>query len=266
LAGTVKIQVTRIAGSTEYTTAADIAQKAPASDVGKAAFSEAYAGANSAGGDGRYNATAGLASQAPSSTTALPTAIVATGEGFQDAESASTMAYAERFPILLTTPSTLSPQVSSAISALGIRQVIVMGGQYAVSDAVVASLEGLGVSVLRIAGVTYSGTSTELASFETAGGGSGLGWSGTGSVSAARGTFFTDGLAGAVVAADGPLVSAPEPLVLTLSPTNVGAALASFLHRAGTTGLGGVKVTRFTILGGPDAVTQTAVNAMESDL
>jgi hypothetical protein len=176
------------------------------------------------------------------------------------------MAYADRFPVLLTTPSTLSPQVSSAISALGIRQVIVMGGQDAVSNAVVSSLEGLGVSVLRIAGVTFSDTSTELARFETATSGDGLGWSGTGSLTVARGTFFTDGLAGAVVAADGPSASTPEPLVLTLSPTSVGTALASFLHTAGTTGLGGVKVTHFTILGGSLAVTTATVSAMEANL
>ncbi len=266
LSGTVRIQVTRIAGATEYTTAADIAEKVPTSNVGTAAFSGAYAGTNSSGGDGRYNDTAGLASAAPSSAGALPTAVVATGKGFQDAESASTMAYAQSFPILLTTPSTLSPQASLAIKALGIRQVIVMGGQDAVSNGVVSSLEGLGVWVLRIAGATYSGTSTELASFETASTGSGLGWRGTGSVSAARGTFFTDGLAGAVVAAGGPLASTPEPLVMTLSPTSVGPALAAFLRTAGTTGLGGAKLTHFTILGGPDAVTQTTVDAMETDL
>jgi hypothetical protein len=141
-----------------------------------------------------------------------------------------------------------------------------MGGQDAVSNAVVTSLEGLGVSVLRIAGSTYSGTSTELARFETASTGAGLGWRGTGSLSAARGTFFTDGLAGAVVAADGPLASAPAPLVLTLSPTNVGSSLANFLHTAGAAGLGGAKVTHLTILGGPDAVTQTTVNVMGADL
>ena len=178
------------------------------------------------------------------------------------------MAYAERYPILLTTPSALSPQVSSAIQALGIRQVIVMGGQDAVSNTVVSSLEGLGVSVLRIAGQTYSGTSVELAGFETAtsSGGGGLGWVGTGDVTVARGDFFTDGLAGAVVAADGPSASSPEPLLLTLSPTSVGSALANFLHTAGTTGIGGARVSHLTILGGPLAITQTTINAMDADL
>jgi putative cell wall-binding protein len=157
---TVKIAVTRVAGPTQYDTAEKIAELPPASNVGVVAFSGAYTGTNASGGKGRYNVTSGLASTSPVSATPLPTAIVATGTGFQDAESASTMAYAERFPILLTTPSTLSSQVTSAINTLGIKQVVVMGGPLAVSNAVVASLEALGVSVLRIAGQTYSGTST----------------------------------------------------------------------------------------------------------
>lgn len=260
------IVVTRIAGSTQYDTAEKIAEIPPASNVGAASFSGAYAGTNSAGGAGRYNDTAGLASAEPSGTAPLPTAIVATGKGYQDAEAASTMAYAERFPILLTTPTTLASQASSAIGALGIKQVIVIGGPYAVANSVVNSLEHLGVPVLRIAGLTYSGTSTELADFETASGGGGLGWTGTGSVTVARGNGFTDGLAGAVVAADGPLSGSPEPLVLTLNPTSAGSALNSFLHAAGTAGLDGVKVSHFTILGGPFAITQATINTMGADL
>ncbi|MDA8073269.1 MAG: cell wall-binding repeat-containing protein [Actinomycetota bacterium] len=266
LPGPVDIEVTRVAGATQYGTAAKIAETVPATQVGEASFPGAYAGTNGSGGEGRYNDTAGVASAAPSSPTALPTAIVATGRGLEDAQAASAMAYAQRFPILLTTSAALSSEVTSAIDTLGIRQVIVVGGPLAVSSDVVTSLEGLGVSVLRIAGQTCSGTSVELARFETAGAGDGLGWTGTGALTVARGNGFTDGLAGAVVAADGPSAAAPEPLVLTVGPTSVGTALAAFLRTAGTTGIGGVRVTRFTILGGPLAITQTTANAMGSDL
>lgn len=267
LGATVHIEVTRIAGPTQYDTAERIAETPPSSDVGTASFAGAYAGTDASGGTGRYNVTAGTGSAAPSGGASLPTAVVAMGTGFQDAESASTLAYAERFPVLLTTPSSLPPQTVSALQELGIQQVIVMGGQDAVSNGVVSSLEGLGLSVLRIAGQTYSGTSAELASFETAsGGGAGLGWSGTGSVTVARGNGFTDGLAGAVVAADGPNSSSPTPLVLTLDPTTVGTALTDFLEVAGRTGIGGAKVTRLTVLGGPDALTQSAINTMGAAL
>jgi len=266
LPGPVDIKVTRIGGATQYATAEMIAELPPASNVGRAAFPGAYAGTNGSGGEGAYNATAGQGSVAPTGSTALLTGIVATGKGFQDAESASTTAYADRFPILLTTPSALSPEAASAIKALGLSQVIVMGGPLAVSDGVVSSLESVGVSVLRIGGQTYSATSTELATFETTGTGDGLGWGGTSSVAIARGNGFTDGLAGAVLAADGPSATSPEPLVLTLSPTSGGSALGTFLHAAGTAGIGGVRVVHLTVLGGPLAITTTTVAALVADL
>ena len=267
LPGTTHIEVTRIFGATEYGTAQRIAETPPVTDIGLASFTGAYAGSNTSGGTGRYNTTGGLGSAAPPGG-AVRTAVVATGAGFQDAESASTLAYAEQFPILLTTPSSLSPQVTSALVALGIEQVIVMGGQFAVSNSVVSALEHQGVAVLRVAGTTYSATSAELASFETtsASGGEGLGWAGTGSLTVARGTFFTDGLAGAVVAADGPAASAPTPLLLTLDPNTAGTALDAFLATAGRTGIGGQQVTRLTVLGGAFAVTQYAIDTMGAAL
>jgi putative cell wall-binding protein len=267
--GRPTIQVTRIFGQTEYDTARAIAEFVQPPHIGAIDIAGAYAGTNAAGGDGRYNTTAGAASSFPSSESPLSTAIIATGAGFQDAESASTLAYADELPILLTTPSALSPQASSAIRTLGIAQVIVMGGQFAVSNAVVTQLESLGVSVLRVAGSDDTGTAVELAELETTPSSTahlGLGWSGTGSVTVARGDFFTDGLAGAVVAADGPTAASPEPLLLTVDPTTVGTALSAFLVTAGKTGLGGKVVMRMTILGGPFAVTATTAMAMGADL
>jgi hypothetical protein len=141
-----------------------------------------------------------------------------------------------------------------------------MGGPLAVSNGVVSAVQSLGASVLRIAGSNYTDTSVQLAKFETTSSATGLGWTGTGSVTVARGDFFTDGLAGAVVAADGPSSGSPTPLLLTQSPTSVGTALGAFLHTAGSTGIGGARVMRFTVLGGPLAVTQTTINAMGADL
>jgi len=274
-----KMTVDRIFGQSQYTTAAQVAEFAATglsthpTLVGSAAFPDAYSGTNALGGTGSFNETSGLASSSPSKSGKLPTAVLATGKGFQDAMAAGVMAYEERMPILLTTPSVLSPQASSAIRALGIEQVIVMGGPLAVSNGIVTTLEGLGVSVLRIAGQSYGGTSVELAEFESGTATTtGLGWAGTGGLTIARGNGFTDGLAGAVVAdgasalATGSFATSPTPLLLTQSPTVVGTTLATFLRRAGTAGIGGVPVSRFTILGGPFAVTQATINAMGADL
>ncbi len=261
------IRVTRISGTTQYDTAAQIATDAASlGSVGALDVSGAYGLSNATGGTGRYNTTAGSGSASPSATGALATAIVATGKGFQDAESASTLAYAERLPVLLTTPAALSPQAGSAIRSLGVRQVILMGGPLAVSDAVVSSLQQLGVSVLRVAGADATATAVELAELEGAPSPTGAGWQGTGALTVARGDGYSDGLAGAVVAADGPASGAPEPLVLTETPATVGAPLTAYLRAAGSSGVGGVPVSHLTVLGGPLAVTQTAVDQMGKDL
>lgn len=259
--------VTRIFGATQYDTAAQIAQSPTVrADVGALDLSGAYQGTNPTGGAGRWNTTAGNASGAPGATGALRTAVLATGTGFQDAEAASTLAYAAHLPVLLSTPEALSTQAQDAIAALGVTQVLVMGGPLALSDAVVTTLESLGVSVLRVAGHDAGATAVELATLESAAAPQGLAWHGTGDLTIAQGTYFSDGLAGAVVAADGPTSALPEPLLLTQSPSVVGTALAAFLHTAGTTGLGGVRVSHLTVLGGTLAVTQTAVDQMGADL
>jgi hypothetical protein len=105
-----------------------------------------------------------------------------------------------------------------------------MGGPLAVSDTVVAALAAQGISVLRIAGSDGPQTAVELARCELGPAAlhSGLGWAGTGGVTIARGDFFSDGLAGAIVAADDPSAQSPEPLLLTASPTTMGSPLAAF--------------------------------------
>lgn len=270
LPGTVKVKVTRISGATQYDTAAAIVAEADAlgATVGVDDLSGAYAGLNGSGGEGAYNATAGQASTTAPIAGDARTAVLATGLGFQDAEAASTLAYAAHLPILLTTPSSLSSQAWNAMSAIGIAQVIVMGGQLAVSNAVVSSLEAHGVAVLRIAGANDTQTATELATCELGSATThlGFGWPATGEVTVSRGDSYADGLAGAVVAADGATSVAPEPLLLTSAPTTTGAYLRAFLQEAGTTGVDGKTISRIRILGGPDAVSQTVANTMVLDL
>lgn len=298
------LQVTQIYGQTMYDTAQDIAQYVPATFVNSdhsggfsfvGASGSAFSGTNTSGGTGMFNDTSGTASTAPSVTTSLRTAILATGQGWQDAESASVLSYAEDMPILLTSPSSLSTQAQAAISALGIQQVIVMGGPLAISNAVVTSLQGLGVSVLRIAGQDYTDTSTQLANFEveptTLGG---LGWDPEGRITVARGDFYSDGLAGAVDAATGGVANADPsnttgvvctvteastvacatPLILTLNPSSIGTYLPSWLAQAGSSvgidknagTLAGDQIGSLVVLGGPEAVTPTEISQIETDL
>ena len=262
------VEVTRIAGYTEYATAEAIATAVPSSFVGHAAVGAAYAGTNTTGGPGIFNATPGAASTRPPSG-APTTAILATGVSFQDAESASVMSYDAHLPVLLSAPNALSPAALTAIETLGVTQVVVMGGPLAISDAVVSSLQDLGVAVLRVAGVDAADTALEAADFELSA--SGLHWAPVSQVVVARGDFYSDGLAGAIVAAGAGRSNthAPEPLLLTKNPSSVGQYLTPFLQTAGT-GAGiatdGQPVTGLTILGGSLALTTTTVRTLERDI
>jgi hypothetical protein len=229
---------------------------------------------NATGGTGRYNDTAGAASKAPTVVGTLPTAILASGQEFQDAQSASVVAYHTKLPLLLTPATSLSATAVSAITDLHIKQVILMGGQLAVSNTVEKALVAkTGVSVLRVAGKDYTDTARELARFEAATGTNGLGWTIGGRILVARGNGFTDGLAGAVLENTHNKATGtppkPHPLLLTESPTVVGPYLTTFLKTTGHTGIDGntaKKITDITVLGGPLAVSTSTIAAMQADL
>ena len=264
------LEVTRIFGTTAATTAKKVAEFVPASYAGSVNVARSYRGTNADGGNGEFNDTTGEASTTPSPGS-LKTAILATQASFQDAESASVMAYYEHFPVLLTTPSVLSSQAAAAISKLGIEQVIVMGGQIAISNGVLSNLEGLGVSVLRIAGQDATDTAVQLADFEVSSDGLDWGALGVPAIAVARGDLYSDGLAGAAVAAGEGSSNRhePEPLLLTENPTVVGAYLGPFLEKAGTSsGIAGdgQRVSALTVLGGPLAITTGTVDTMEDEL
>ena len=265
-----KVTVTRIYGQTQYATAAAVAEH-----VGTAAslgFPGAYQTTNPAGGVGRFNDTGGTGTAAPSGP--QPTAVLASGTEFQDAQAASVVSYRTKLPLLLTPPSTLSPTALAAIEKLGIKQVIVMGGTLAVANAVEAALvQEAGISVLRVAGKDYTDTAAQLARFEAAAKTTGLGWTPEHRAMVARGNGFSDGIAGAVLdsphnaATGGP--GTARPLLLTETPTVVGTYLTTFLTTTGATGIGGTTtktLTFLSVLGGPLALSTAAVAAMQADL
>ncbi len=265
---TGKIVVHRIYGQTQYGTAMKVAEL-----VGKAStesFAGAYSTTNAKGGTGKYNDTGGKGTAAPS--VPGPTAILASGEEFQDAQAASVLSYRTRLPLLLTEPTTLSTTALDAIEKLGVTQVVLMGGTLAVSNTVEAALAKAGISVLRVAGTDYTDTAAELARFEVGEDTAGLSWT-PGRVLVARGNGFTDGLAGAVLenahnTATG-VFTTGRPLLLTESPTEVGTALTTFLETTGHSGMDGIAgktISELTILGGKLALSTKVVTAIETDL
>jgi hypothetical protein len=209
----------------------------------------------------------------------MRTAIVATDGGFQDAVVGSAPAYNRGFPVLLTPTGSLGSQAQNAIVDLGIQQVIVIGGQLAVSNAVVTSLQGMGVSVIRIAGTDYTDTSQLLAQFDQNSlpglQNDGLGWGnplGNNQVVVARGDFFADAetvsdLAGNGYGPNGYGIPdyQPMPILLTMDPNTIGTPVTTFLNNAGATNAP-FPVFTITVSGGPLAIAPATLTGLMAAL
>ena len=188
----VNLVVQQIFGQTADGTAAAVATFPGAGLPGTGNFQGAYAGP--------FNDTTGSSGSPASSApdTPVTTAILATDQSFTDAASASAVAYSNHFPLLLTGPSSLSPDAVTALTNDAVQQVIVMGGPIAISDNVLSQVEALGISVLRVAGQDFTDTSQLLAQFELnsvngAGLTNGLDWDPF-FMTIARGDYYTDAI------------------------------------------------------------------------
>jgi putative cell wall-binding protein len=128
-----KITVTRVSGASRYDTDKAVVETPPVSYVG------------SVGGQ--------------------KTALLTSGTRFPDALAGGALSYGGALPILLTDPTTLSPQAAAAIKDLGIQQVVVLGGESAVSAGVESAVAALGVTTDRLAGATRTETASLIAEF-----------------------------------------------------------------------------------------------------
>ena len=90
------------------------------------------------------------------------TVIVASGENYPDALSASGLAGVYGAPIVLTEGNKLSPQATEQIRSLRPSRIIVGGGLSVISGNVLVSLQGICSKVSRIAGATRTDTSSAL--------------------------------------------------------------------------------------------------------
>lgn len=174
-----------------------------------------------------------------------PAAIVVTGESFPDALSAGPMSASQRFPILLTTAGSLHPEARSALASLGIAQVIVVGGDDAVSAAVIDEIEAIGIVVERVAGATRQATAAAVAQLEQ----DAFDFP-VDRVLLSRGDVFADALAGGSL---GGQVLAP--VLLTDSLTSLGESSRAFIADHAAT------IAEVSILGGSSAVADETADA-----
>lgn len=136
---TVQFWSTDVAGNVE--TARSAAVEASTFDASLARIS----------GRDRYETAAAISRETFAEGT-TPQVVLATGASFADALAANGLAGALEAPVLLTPATNLHSAVVGELRRLGATDVTVVGGAGAVSDDVVATLEGLGYTVSRIAG------------------------------------------------------------------------------------------------------------------
>ncbi|MDI6843403.1 MAG: cell wall-binding repeat-containing protein [Anaerosomatales bacterium] len=194
------------------------------------------------GGSDRYATAAAIAQAAfPSGCT---TAVVTTGEDFPDALASSALAGAVSGPLLLTKRDSVPAALASALTSLGVRDVIVVGGPGAVSPGVVADLETAGYSVQRVAGDDRYETAAEVARKVA----NRLGVSYGGEAFVVRGDLFPDALAAAPIAfANGMPILLTRPNAM---PASTVAAAAD------------IGVARAWVMGGTGAVSDDAASAL----
>jgi putative cell wall-binding protein len=233
------------------------------SAYGAASFPSAY---NSTGG--AFNDTTGSASTPPAAGF-LPTAIVVASSDWQDAMTIAPEAYKMHFPVILAGSSasgTLGTDAQAALTSLGVKQVILIGGQLAVSNAVEAQIAALngGVSVLRIAGIDATDTAAQIANFAWAAAGTGLGWTaalGHDTLLVSHADYWSDALGAAALGGGANTVTfGLEPILLVESPTNVGQYTTSELALVPT------GITNLNVLGGPLAMPSSTVSTLLAGL
>lgn len=210
--------VDRIFGANRYETARRIAETPPATSIGSLP-----------GGPGR-------------------TAMVASGRNFPDALAAGPVSADAAYPLLLTTPGALSTEASGALDTLAIKQVVLLGGEEAVSADVANAITAKGIAVRRVAGAAGTGraeTAVALADLAV----SALNFS-TAHVNLARGDDFPDALSG------GPHGAVDRSaILLTGSPTVLGPAAQGWLQKHAAT------MAAIDVFGGPSAVSDETVQA-----
>jgi putative cell wall-binding protein len=201
------------------------------------------------GGANRYATSALAAEQAfPHGS---PVAVLASGADFPDALSASGLAGDLDAPLLITDPSSLSPETLAGLQALKVTTVYVVGGSVAVGPAVLSMLTADGFTIgKQYGGVNRYDTSAQIAEDMSARGLIGK-MGGARAAFVVSGTNFPDG-----VAAGAPAWKYHLPVIVT-DPNTLRPETIAALTAAG--------IVHVLIVGGPGAVSpavEQAINAL----
>ena len=217
-------------------------------------------------GDDRYE-TAAVAAISGAAATPVPsftlkfggaplkTALLASGTSTADALAAGQVAYNGNVPLLLTKQGSLPTSTKDALSLLEIKQVVVLGGETAISAGVAKELEGMGIAVVRKGGDNRYGTATQLldlavdgpASVSNPTGGFGIAFDTAGSVHLANGESFADALVA------GPLAGSSGEALLLTKPGTLSTETAAWIKKVDASSVVGI--------GGTTALTNDVLKA-----
>lgn len=198
-----------------------------------------------AGGD-RYKTAAAIALEAYDQA---DTVIITRGEDafLFDALAGSVLAGVLDAPILLTGFAHLNDSTAGAIEALGAERAIILGGEGAVSAAVMGELEDAGLTVKRIAGDNRYETAAEIAR----------------EVSRELGSAFTNKafvVSGAAVPdalAIGPYAAANGIPILLVNTNSVPGATSTAMAELG--------ISELTVIGGPAVVSDKVMRDLAAE-
>ena len=175
------------------------------------------------------------------------TALLATGERFPDALAAGSVAAAAGLPLLLTPPDALPPQVGAAMTAAGVTQVVLLGGEASISAGVADAVRSQGIATQRLGGTDRQATAATVADWASRHAGLDAG-----RAALARGD---DAGGGADALALGPLAALRRaPVLLAESPGRAGGATTSWAAAHGAT------LTALDVAGGQGAVSDDVLD------
>ena len=191
-----------------------------------------WAGAN------RYATSATIATRAyPQGAS---TVMLASGQDFPDALAGAPVAGARSMPVLLTAPAALPSQTRGALTTLGAQRVIILGGEAAVSSAVVESLRSMGLTVERWSGADRWQTAAAISRKAFP--------SGSRCLYVVSGLAFPDALSGA------PAAGAGGCALLPVNGTSVPSVVRQEISR--------LAPSRVVFVGGQAAVSTEAATAV----
>jgi putative cell wall-binding protein/Tol biopolymer transport system component len=169
-------------------------------------------------------------------------AYIATGEQFADALAGVPAAGEDGAPLLLVTASAVPQVTHDALRDLGVERAVVLGGQAAVSDAVLAELREVVADVQRIAGADRFATSAAVSATTR---------EAADTVYVATGLDYPDALAGGPAAAtvDGPLLLVHDQGV----PPQVRAEIDR------------LEPVRIVVLGGPARIPESVMAELRGE-